>query len=150
MFVYQNIKTKFKKKCLLCTNKVKTFIVRFAKPQMFSCGLHGTAHVTLFYYFCLIPVFELYNIIIHPEPELQGAGVVKAEPHKGTVGVLNLQLSKGLSLFIEDGGQISVIFSAVVQCVLPYLVFLYQREGGFLRRERERIKESSGFYLQLG
>ncbi|KAK2908200.1 hypothetical protein Q8A73_009273 [Channa argus] len=74
------------------------------------------------------PVLICECMIIDPEPELQGAGVAKAQPHKGRAGLHDLQLSPGLGLIIKDRSQVHVLSSAVVQGIFPRLVLIDQEK----------------------
>ncbi|KAG7229366.1 hypothetical protein INR49_012883, partial [Caranx melampygus] len=53
------------------------------------------------------------------EPETQGAGVAKAQPHIGSVSLSGLYLNPDLILLIKNGGQVPVIVPAVVQGMFP-------------------------------
>lgn len=68
-------------------------------------------------------------MIFDPEPELQDAGVVKAQPHEGSLGPLGLQLGPGLGLFVKDGSQAPLFGPAVVQGFFPRLILFDQLKG---------------------
>jgi len=91
--------------------------------------LHGTTHVTIVHLIVRIPASEIYAKILDPEPELEGAGVSKAQPHEGRGGVDGLQLGPGLVLLVDNGSQVHVVAPAVVQRSFPRLVLRDQRKG---------------------
>lgn len=89
--------------------------------------VHGTTHVTLCSpWLAWSPLSETNTVIIDPEPEVQGAAVVEAQPDEGRFSLLGLQLNPALRVSVEDGNQIGVFLSAVFQGVTPRLVLFNQ------------------------
>lgn len=116
----------------------KFHVGTFSGPRMVPLFLNRTTHVTLFYLTSWSPSSEFYNKILNPEPEAEGAGVAKAHPHKGSAGIVGLQLSPGLGLFVNNGSQGLVMAPAVVQRIGPCLLLHDQLKRGFSKKRKKK------------
>ena len=117
------------RKLKLLTDEIKLIIVRLAEPLMVLSSFHDSTPVTISCFFPWSPAVEIQAIISHPEPNVQDAGVVEAQPQEESVGSPGLQLSQGLVVFIEDGSQVHLSLPAVLQGMFPRLILLDQLKG---------------------
>lgn len=95
---------------------------------MWASTIHGSRHVTAISRSVRVPVFIFNYLIGDPEPETQSAGVAQSKPYVGRVGLLDFLLDPVLFIGVSNGHQVIVLLSAVIQGLLPGLVFFDQDE----------------------
>ena len=95
-------------------------------PLVFSSCLHGSRHVAVVHLYVRGPVLVVDSLVGDPEPGLQNAGEAQCQPDVGAGGVLGSLLDPPLLLSVSDGDQVVVVFSAVIDGLLPGLVLFDQ------------------------